>query len=526
MGRLIRYMALLGIMTIAMAGRAFATTYYVAANGSDSNNGTSESTPWAHLPGMRNWTGSYTPTAGDVFILRGCDVWGNASFPVNWAWGGSSGNHIVVSGTGPGTSYTAWYNSSSCPSGWNRPIFDAGQAIMGGGAECSVNNMFLNISGITYVDFGWLELRNYYNNSGSCPSKDRWVNLQNPADYITFNNFYVHASITGPSSTDNDSMWGVSSLGMCLHCAVTYSVIDNSDGTQYTSGGIQFSLQHSVCQYVSNCSKVTSGGEIAYNDYEHIGTVISGVHANCIETVANYTQTFWIHDNRIHNMDLANELCESLQIGNTGETDYVWNNLLYDLGGANGPDIPQACNTGVAALYMFNNTFVVTGRAAAVSFSGCAGTNWTTAFVMSNNHCIQGSATGGSSQSQYCLLGGTVSGATTISFQDNLSMTSSTATSDGYTGTQTYVYSPTLGTSPTVGAGQNLTSTYWPAGFTTNDTSYACSEQTVSGVVQSVCPGRTSNTRPPSGAWNVGSYEFASASSQPAAPSGLTAVVQ
>ena len=78
------------ILGIFLSANASATTYYVAANGSDSNNGTSKSTPWAHLPGMATWTGSQNPTAGDTFILRGCDTWNNANFPIKWSWSGSS----------------------------------------------------------------------------------------------------------------------------------------------------------------------------------------------------------------------------------------------------------------------------------------------------------------------------------------------------------------------------------------------------------------------------------------------------
>ena len=102
----------------------------------------------------------------------------------------------------------------------------------------------------------------------------------------------------------------------------------------------------------------------------------------------------------------------------------------------------------------------------------------------------------------------TVSGATTITFSNNLVESLTTANGQGYTNAQTYVYSPTSGSSPTVGAGINLTSTYWPAGFTTNDTTFACSESTVSGVVQSVCPARPANSRPSSGAWDSGAYEY------------------
>src|SRR4029077_14620960 len=53
-------------------------TYYIAANGSDSNNGTSKTTPWLHAPGMANCTGtcaSTTPQPGDSFIFRGGDIW-------------------------------------------------------------------------------------------------------------------------------------------------------------------------------------------------------------------------------------------------------------------------------------------------------------------------------------------------------------------------------------------------------------------------------------------------------------------
>src|SRR5579872_7279861 len=55
--------------------------YFVAANGSDSNNGTSESTPWLHAPGMPNCTGNCQVVAnsglnpGNGVILRGGDTW-------------------------------------------------------------------------------------------------------------------------------------------------------------------------------------------------------------------------------------------------------------------------------------------------------------------------------------------------------------------------------------------------------------------------------------------------------------------
>src|SRR4029077_8605659 len=78
MARLIRFSMIAALLTFATAGSAFATSYYVAANGSDSNNGTSESTPWLHAPGMSTCTATCSATtinAGDSIIFRGGDTW-------------------------------------------------------------------------------------------------------------------------------------------------------------------------------------------------------------------------------------------------------------------------------------------------------------------------------------------------------------------------------------------------------------------------------------------------------------------
>lgn len=559
-------------------------------SGNDSNSGASESSPWAHLPGMKTYTGSHTPTSGDGFILKGCDDWPNGSFPVTWAWSGTSANHIYIgvdpgwyatcsvpqtwtaattyymqnvikpsSGNAGGYTFSPQYNvNDSCTSGgtqpaswnqtvggvtsdntctwyntglltWNRPIFDAQGAVIntpecGGGVS---TNAYLNLyaNNIAYVDFSWIELTNMHwtsaNVDSTCQGHEAWFGINSGSSNVTINNFYVH-SYTSPT-TAGDISFGFANYG-CLTCVIHYMVADNSDGTQYTGIGDQWPMVDSVMKWESNAMKPRYGGEFGRSDITHVGhspdTGGGTVHPNCFENIQTTSNTFYIHDNRVHDLMGANEGCETLQIGNPTETDYVWNNVYYNLGSTNGPDIPQNCSTNVAALYMFNNTWVVS-RSAAVSFSGCAGTNWTTAFVFSNNHCIQGSATGGTSQSQYCLSGGTVSGATTISFQDNLSMTATTATSDGYTNSQTYVYSPTSGVAPTVGAGANLTSTYWPAGYSTNDTAYAALEETVNGIVEAVSPQRMSNARPSSGAWDIGAYQFSAGS--PGAPAPCAA---
>ena len=63
---------------VTLSSLGITNCYYISAAGSDANNGTSKSTPWAHVKGMPNCSGvcaSTTPVAGTGFILRGGDTW-------------------------------------------------------------------------------------------------------------------------------------------------------------------------------------------------------------------------------------------------------------------------------------------------------------------------------------------------------------------------------------------------------------------------------------------------------------------
>src|SRR6185437_5296880 len=129
--------------------QAATRTFYIAANGSDSNNGTSKTTPWLHAPGMPNCTATcatITPQAGDNFIFRGGDTWhfGNSSAvpytgvmasgngsgcdagnSCGWSIGGPS-NPWSGTPTSPiyfGVDQT-WFNAATCGAGWCRPIMN------------------------------------------------------------------------------------------------------------------------------------------------------------------------------------------------------------------------------------------------------------------------------------------------------------------------------------------------------------------------------------------------------------------
>jgi hypothetical protein len=517
-----RYL-LFALLLLTPAWAFGGNTYYVSiSTGSDSNTSTqatSKTTPWAHLPGMRSASGNvsaYTPIAGDTFILRGCDDWMNANFPVNWTWSGTSANPITV------TVDQTWYNATNCPSGWNRPKFDAGSAVINP-PECTNPNIFWQFNTSAWVNVNWIELVNYYwaspNSAGSCAGNTFMVGTSSySASNLQWNYSYVHAWTHASGSGDLNG--NAFSFG-CTTCTVSYLVMDNSDGSKYSGGGMQWPTTHSIFVYTSNAIKPHVSGEYAYNNISHLGTGPGGNHPNCIETIGTIQGNgfFYIHDNWIHDMpNSPTEQCETLQVGNTGETDYVWNNVwCCNIGGGDVAQFPQNNQPGVIGLYFMNNVWEENlGNGVCANASN--GTSWTNAFVMVNNFCLVPNTPNGTAQSQKMMSGSTITSPTTLQFSNNIVETITTANANGCNASETYPYAPSSSCQDTVGKGSNLTSTFWPAGYPTSDTTFACTEQTVSGVVQSVCPQRISNSRPTSGNWDSGAYEYAAAPPPPPTP--------
>src|SRR5277367_1517517 len=105
--------------------------YYIDTGGSDSNAGSSESSPWAHAPGMPTCSGVCSSTfpygvtasaAGTGFIFKGGDTWGGANFQMTWTWYGTSNNQVYI-GVDP-----SWATGT-----WTRPVFTCGGATCSGG---------------------------------------------------------------------------------------------------------------------------------------------------------------------------------------------------------------------------------------------------------------------------------------------------------------------------------------------------------------------------------------------------------
>jgi hypothetical protein len=364
----------------------------------------------------------------------------------------------------------------------------------------------------------WIELRNLYyanNAENSCYDNNGWFQMNN-VDYITISNFYEHAWSMGPYSStvnDADEFVAINGSPACPHCLLDHNVATNcatTSGTGTLPGGALSvpNVKYSIYACMANNYKPLYAGEFAYNNISGAGeSPDPTIHPNCIESVAAMGNggVYYIHDNRIHD----NFTCEGLQVGNPGETDYVWGNVWYNLlaVGANGPQVPQS-ETPVA-MYFWNNTVVDWGDCINDASHGYT---WSGAFNSENNFCINSSANATSGSPT----------ASSVAIAANLGLTDSAATSAGYTNSQVFVFSPTSSSSPTVGKGLNLTSV-WPAGFSTQDSTIVCTQQTVNTVVQSVCTG-TPVARPASGAWDVGAYQFSSGVHIPAPPTNVNAV--
>jgi hypothetical protein len=424
----------------------------------------------------------------------GCDTWTSSDLPVLWNWSGSSGSPITI------TVDKTWYNATACPSAWNRPIWDAGGATMS-----PLNDMFVaGYSGAT----SWgvldnIEMIDLYSTGGGAAAYEA---CYEGCENWIFSNIYAHKLkivldgacnlFAGAGSSISGNLWtnivvnGADASGQNPAGAVCYAF----GGVM--GGDIKNSVIHDVANgFVGGApaggSPMTISGNLIYNIKESNASV----HPNAIEvTGPNSTSTYYVHDNFIHDLVAG---VEAIMLGNPGETDYVWNNVISISSGGSAPDFPQASGSPGVAAYYWNNTIIPPSGASCFYQNGG---NPTPTVVIQNNHCITTGA----------VATGFTSGSLTVT--NNLLQTPSQADAnispnyDQYTSSETYVYSPVASTNSTVGYGTNLTGdcSGLLAGLC-SDTDYAVIYDSTAQTTTS--PGRTQNSRPASGAWDAGAYQ-------------------
>ena len=458
--------------THVCAGRSFYVDY---AAGNDANTGTSQAASWKRAPGMRGFAGSYSRQAHDCFYFKGGTTWPNAVFPLTPTGGGDASANMYY---GPDT---GWYAGSS----WSRPVFDAGNAEINGGNP----DTFFDLDGADYSTVDNIEFTGFKavgQGYGTCAM----ISLVGPT-HVVIDNIYVHNfSIDGPSDT-NCMAVQAATYGSYGGSSVVRNSVFAGDGTSYGEAircvsNVKNTVIHDMVGMIFPCGQGEVSGNSLYNcGYPSFPAGASGVHGDAIQpTMGN--GPLYIHDNVIHDTgsDSSGNECEAMLVGNANETDYVWNNVIYNVHG-NSVALIQDGSAGVGA-YIWNNT--ITGGQNGTAYcvrQGHSGT-WPTV-VIRNNHCI---TTAGRTDDPSI-------GATTKTVDHNVTQTPAQATAQGYTPTATYAYSPTSASVATIATGADL------AASCSGANAGLCASTTYGAQPSGLAP----HARASGSAWDVGAYQ-------------------
>ena len=457
---------------------SYRTFYINYSAGNDHNSGTSESSPWRLAPGMVGFAGLYSPRPGDHFMFDGGVTWPNAVFPLAVVAGGLSGNNDYY-GVNP-----TWYVGSSL----SRPIFNASSQNITGADRNSpgLQDVFMDLRRHDYITIDDIAFENFMASSltigfGSCA-----VIEMSGDQNITINRISIPNMATDASRS---SCYGVEAATGSPYAG--NSIVENS----YISGALNSDAAGILC--VGNVENNTvdrmigevylcGHGTISGNLLENCGTPFpagsQGVHADAIQS-DSADGAYYIHDNVIRDTgadQAAGNECESMFVGNSGETDYVYNNVLYNLGG-NGIDVEEGQQP--SSSFIWNNTIV----------GGFNGSTW----CVKNGH--PGTDPILAIRNNLCITTTTALGpnltATTLTEDHNVTLTPQQAGADGYgSSSSSFPYQPPGSSSvPTAGAGADLSSD--------------CSGNLTGLCVTTNFAGQLGpRRRPSSGAWNAGAY--------------------
>lgn len=539
---------LLGLMTLILATghvRCFAQgacpsaapvsgnhCYFISsAMGSDSNNGTSENTPWAHAPGMSNCSSTcagVTPTGGEAFVFRGCDTWNFATIGQwSFTWSGSSSSSMIYIG---GFDQT-WYNTSACPSSWNRPIF-SGEGTWPGSAGPYA---FLNIYGQNYWRVAWIEFTGLYWTGGN---SDNYITAGQAVGFEIDHN-YLHGWSYGAFTNDafliefGGPTPGVTAGEVDHNVCSGYDTVGQDSGACIAGGLSYGEIDHNWLGYSDNCIGGGTYFLVHDNTFQNCGALSAGapaVHNNTYEQNADPSTGSISYNNYMTGSGTAGRAVVNFQIAPPGGgSDWAFNNVIVNYVGNTG-DPPISCygGGGGGTCYIFNNT-IEGGPDSGPPSTACFrnGDGGATTSLLSYNFCIT------SDSSIVTNSAGTV----TQTPDPNLTQTLSAAEAQGYDLANSF--SPQSASGATVGAGYSpsaLVSICNTIAAVNSAAGTACQYSSTLGVTLVTSPyyavGGSTLTAVPrltTGSTNndAGAYTFGSGTtSQPNPPSGLVATVQ
>lgn len=540
---------------VTLSSLGVTNCFFIAANGSDSNDGASEASghPWLHAPGMPNCAAnckSNSPAGGDGYIFRGGDTWhfGNSSLSpyaggqtLNWHWGGSSGAYVYV-GVDAG-----WFSGSS----WARPIFTGDNPLSTSQvSSCSFGfsgDQMVNVNGIRYFILDNLEM------TGLCAI----CKTEDCTAYVTVNgsvsgannpgaieNLYIHG-LTYSSASFQDAVDGIHESDLQYGYTMQFNAMDGSDSDyhalscwgQQTAG---YQLQYNVCRYAGGTNVPDDCHWDHDNLFEYISNVTDGSsHTDALFCYAEYSggtgNPNIFYNNIFRNIGTLDGTTLSYNFTldtPAGQTDYVFNSVFHDLCGLY--NTVPGCGSGTVSYnynamcdpgsgcgptVMWNNT----AEGALPSYGFIWGNqNAKVAITSVNDHWIV-AGTGPSAS---------FSGPNYVTETVPVYQTISAANGQGYNSSNDF--SPTASSNATVAAsGTNETAGYCADSVLHNAAAEAACTMGITGVSYNatnhtvVYPAYAPVSRPSSGSWNVGAFQFGSGSgSAPLPPTNVTVTVQ
>ena len=429
--------------------------FFISAQGSDTNAGTSESSPWLHAPGMpscSNTCAATTPAAGQGFIFRGGDTWHiHSGSPgtggsISWSRGGASGSPIYIGVD------QAWFSGSA----WARPILHQdnplSKSAVGSCKFDGTNSDTISLSGnFTILDN--LEFTGYCW-SGNPSFSDHTIGIY--GNNVTVSRVYIHGWTHTSGALDQAYMVLVGNG----HSGSVFanSVVDGSDSPPASGFALYYicnDVHGNVFRNLSNAAVCLDLTQLHDNLFEHIDESFDNTtHGNVVEWNGT-AGPIHSYNNVVRHTTVA--VTFWLWLDNNSSA-YFYNNIFYDIkdsGTVNCINISGGGGGGESA-FIYNNTI---NGSCAVRFATNSVTpcfSGTTTF--SNNQFIgYGSLSGVYDLDSGCKP--TITDAGGNIFQSTATAASQgyISSSTGYCANDTSPCAPTSSSTATVGTGKNNT---------------------------------------------------------------------
>ncbi|BBH22100.1 hypothetical protein Back11_34450 [Paenibacillus baekrokdamisoli] len=256
---------LLGVFSSSI--RTYAATYYVSTSGSDTNNGTSTSTPWKTLTKVS----SITFAAGDSILLKSGDTWSGQFLDLKG--NGSSTNWITLSSYGTGNKPKIYPYSSQATVPAADPSNLANNGILWGVRLLNTAGWKINGLEVAYVKSGIV----YMNDSPGT------------RDGLWIENCYIHDIVKWPLTPypyAENRLPALQimpySVGIYTYLGSTGSRLQNvtikNNTIQYTDGPLEIRHADNVAiDRVTATDSYREGIQLTGINYNYVGTPIGSM---------------------------------------------------------------------------------------------------------------------------------------------------------------------------------------------------------------------------------------------------------